>query len=179
MKHYSLLSDEQRTFFDHLTALPRKILQHYEVGELPQIVLHQLCHPQCFSLKKAAFFIDNPDFDRFVGLAGFSHDECQYHQDDVWASPEQFQQDMKSASFNNEVKNLFYGSLSCSGDELAHSKAVKEACSSLDIQNPNVFTWNMKHGNHGILVFETEEEVTEDTQKMLGEAASLLSFCPL
>ena len=48
---------------------------------MSEFVLHDICNPNCFNLQKAAFLVDNPDFDCLKGVAGFSADEAYQKHD--------------------------------------------------------------------------------------------------
>ena len=54
-----------------LSHLPKKIVALEGLEHTPSFVLHELCNESAFNLSKAAFFIDNPDFNHFKGIAGF------------------------------------------------------------------------------------------------------------
>ena len=57
---------------ERLADLPKRMVPLYDleaIGNIPEFVLHDLCHEDCFNLKKAAFLVDNPDFDSLQGVA--------------------------------------------------------------------------------------------------------------
>ena len=64
------LNDKHIDILDKLCHLPRKILSLHGHDNITELILHELCNEQCFNLEKAAYFIDNPDFDCFKGVAG-------------------------------------------------------------------------------------------------------------
>lgn len=170
-------SDDHR-LASHLSGLLGKVLQHYEVDELSQIVLHELGHDDCFGLKKATYLIDNPDFNHLVGIAGYHNGECCYHQKDLWENPFKFKEDMKEANFNNNVKKFLQDSLRRKDIDLNSAKDIKDLGIHLGMEKPEFFSWNMKHGNHGILIFEQgDKQICEWKQGLLANVAALLSFC--
>ena len=63
-RHYTILNT--------LSKLPRKMLSLKGQENVTEFVLHELCHKNCFNLDKAAYFVDNPDFDCLKGMAGFA-----------------------------------------------------------------------------------------------------------
>ena len=73
MKHDG--ANNKNRILIHLSTLPQKILSLHGRADLAEFVLRDLCHERCFNLKKAAFFIDNPDFNHLKGIAGFCHEE--------------------------------------------------------------------------------------------------------
>lgn len=155
---------------DSLSALPHKILQHYHLGYLPQIILHELGHDHCFDLKRAIYLVNNPDFNHLVGIAGFCCKECVLHKKDLWSDPQAFPADMKDATFHNEIKKFV-------GSSLNDPKELMALGLELGLTNPQVFTWHMKHGNHGILIFEQDHDIAPWKQSLLHNAAALLSLC--
>ncbi len=162
----------------YLSGLLHKALQFHDVDGLAQIVLHELGHDHSFALNKATYLIDNPDFNHLLGVAGYSHDECHYHNDDMWKDPYNFLNDMKTAEYHNHVKAFLNDSLRRKDINLNSATEVTELGTHLGIEKPEFFAWNMKHGNHGLLLFERKEEEGNDWRKgLLRNVAALLSFC--
>ncbi len=163
----------------NLSLLPHKILQFYDVDGLSQLVLHELCHESGFNLKRATYLVDNPDFDHLVGAAGFWHEECSLHDDDLWHNPYSFAKDMKKADFHNHVKNFFRNSLRRQDVNLNDAKEVLSLAKFMGMSTPAYFSWQMKHGNHGILIFETgsKEDFPEWKRNLLKNYVALLSLC--
>jgi hypothetical protein len=163
---------------DHLSKLPHKILQYHHLDTLPQILLHELGHETGFGLKKAVYLVDNPDFDHLVGAAGFCCDECKNHDSDLWNNPNSFSDDMKNTCFHVEVRKIVRQSLKLHNQSFdAAIKDVKDLSCGVGMENPQVFSWDMKHGNHGILIFEEEEDLSEAKRNLLNNSVALLSLC--
>jgi hypothetical protein len=160
-----------------ITHLPHKILNHHFLSELPQLVLHELGHDNCFGLKRAVYLIDNPDFDHLLGVAGYCCDECKHHSEDMWAKPEGFGEDMGEASFHNDMKKFLRTSFKRRDVDLHKSGDIKELGSLMGIEVPKFFLWNMKHGNHGLLIFDEGKEICPWRKQMLQNASALLSLC--
>lgn len=82
-----------------LSLLPKRILTLYGVDipyNLAEFVLHELCEGDCFNIKRAAFLVDNPDFDIFKGVAGFEKEESfKKSKASHWDEPEEFSNHMK------------------------------------------------------------------------------------
>ena len=67
--------DRRHNVLHHLTHLPRKIVSLNGAENLTEFVLHDLCQSRCFNLPKAAYFVNNPDFNCIKGVAGVHADE--------------------------------------------------------------------------------------------------------
>jgi len=173
------LQEEYKRLVDHLSQLPHKILQHHSLETLSQMILHELGHDAGFGLNRAIYLVDNPDFDRLIGAAGFSRDECRHHGEDIWQSPDAFASDMEQANFHDEVKKIFHTSFSRQNINLADSNDVRKLGHQVGMSSPQTFAWNMKHGNHGILVFEHDQALTPQSQELLANSAAYLSLCSI
>jgi hypothetical protein len=161
-----------------LMGLPHKILQNHEVEDLAPIVLHELGHDCYFDLDKAIYLVDNPDFDCVKGIAGFSRDECKFHNSDLWQNPNSFSIDMKNAIFHTNLKKFLARSIQKKepGDVL-NSDEICDIGLRFGIKNPSFLNWRMKHGNNGILIFEARIPQMARKKELLMHAGSLLSFC--
>jgi hypothetical protein len=160
-----------------IMGLPHKILCHHDIEQLHGIVLHELGHDSCFGLKKAVYLVDNPDFDHLVGRAGFCKNECKYHKSDLWEDPALFHQDMKEAEFYNAVRLLSKYSLKKKGIDLDDSEDVLLLGREMGMQSPHFYSWRMKHGNHGLLLFEKEKDFTSWRQGVFNNIIALLGLC--
>lgn len=168
--------DERLQLIEHLSHLPHKILQNHDLHGLSQLVLHELGHHYCFGLTRAVYLIDNPDFDHLVGAAGFCHKECQLHKPDLWTEPNCFAKDMKLATFHNDMKKLILPSFRRKDIDLHDANEVRELGCWAGMENPQSVCWHMKHGNHGILIFEAGENFSSWKRELLRNAVALLSF---
>lgn len=162
---------------ENLSRLPHKILQHHHIDALSQMILHELGHDDCFSLKKAVYLVDNPDFDHLIGAAGFCKNECKHHKTDLWKAPTSFVKDMQDASFHNDVKNFMQKSLKRKEVNIKDENDVKHLGEFVGIEDPQAISWGMKHGNHGILIFEGDKNLPEWSKDMLRNSVALLSLC--
>ncbi len=177
MKNNSFSTDDHR-LANHLSSLVGKVLKYHDVDELPRMVLHELGHDHCFGLKKAVYLVDNPDFNHLAGVGGFCSKECCHHKKDMWQNPHMFKEDMKNAQFYNDVKSFLHDSLKRKDIDLNSAKDLKELGKKLGLQDPHFFSWNMKHGNHGILLFEqSDKNICEWRKGLLQNTAAILSFC--
>ncbi len=176
MEHDKLLN-RQNSIFNHLSQLPQKILSLHGRDDLTEFVLRDLCHERCFNLKKAAFFVDNPDFDCLKGVAGFSHAENPTVCDMLWDHPEKFMARIKESPFNHKVRELWIPSLRKVND--THDEFVESVGRTLEMQQPSSCSLEIKYGNHGMLVFEKEDMGDTFTDEHVCHGISLLGFCPI
>lgn len=158
-----------------LSSLPAHLLRLHGNENISEFVLHELCDANCFNITKAAYVVDNPDFDCIKGVAGFSINEA-YNVKCIWDDPESFSEHMKKSSFNNKVRDFIKPSMrrAAQSDENT-SKLVADF---VGINKPAYCSWNMKHDNHGILVYETQISSPQDDE-MLKNGACFLGFCPI
>lgn len=169
------MSPRDQMLLTCLSCLPQKIVAMHDAENITEFVLHELCGKQCFNLTKAAYFIDNPDFDCFKGITGFSQRDCSIGDKEKWESPEQFSDYMKNCSFNNKVRSINRPSTKKTG--LKPQKMVSELASQLDFANPIMHTWPLKHDNSGVLLFERGDN--DPIDEHLGNGLCLLAFCPV
>lgn len=160
---------------NNLAHLPKKIVSLEGIANTPEFVLHELCNEQCFNLKKAAFFVDNPDFNFLKGIAGFSAEEA-YGHDSIWQDPQSFTDHMSKAFFNQKVKGFSHHSISRAG---AADEAISRIAQDLGIAHPVSRSWTMKHDNHGFLIYEYQPQSVEGIEEHLDNSLYLLNFCPL
>ena len=165
------------TILEKLTKIPAKILLHHEVHDLPQLILHDLSHDDAFGFDKAVYLVDNPDFNCLKGVAGYSRDECKFHKHDIWQDPHCFHDDMQTADFNSRLKQFLRHGLKRNDIDTHIDNDLTELGESLGLKNPGFLIWQMRHGNHGILIFETNERFLEKKQNLLKHAGPLLSLC--
>jgi hypothetical protein len=167
--------NKNNMILNRLIELPQKIVALHETQNVPEFLLHELCKAECFDLKKAAYLVDNPDFNCLKGVAGFCADQM-YNDTIVWETPELFSAHMQKAPFNQQVRSILHPSKRKSGtSDLETTKILGDY---LGMDHPAFCTWPMKHDNHGILIYQANPHVTVCKQ-MLVNGACLLSFCPI
>jgi hypothetical protein len=173
---------DMSTRYEHLlkclTHLPQKILSMHGMENLTEFVLHDLCNKECFNLSKAAYFVDNPDFDFIKGVAGFDHHEDFVPCQDLWAQPEKFSKHMKECTFNQEVRRIDMKSIKLSDRD--EEELIYELASSLGFKEPVYYKWDIKNNNYGLFIFECDQEPDDDAIKdELLQGLCLLGFCPV
>ena len=167
---------KQHQMLEHLCNLPRKILELHEVSNTTEFVLHDLCQEQCLNLEKAAYFVDNPDFNCTQGVTGFSREEA-FQDPHIWQNPKGFSDHMRNASFNKKVRSLSRCSLKKSDD--VQKELAETIAHDLGFKDYAFCSWGMRHDNHGFVVYERTKDCDVATQEYIANGLALLSFCPL
>lgn len=158
-----------------LHTLPRKMLTMQESRNLAEFVLHELCNQQCFDIPRAAYLVDNPDYDCMKGIAGYCQKE-QFDKDDIWSCPLDFSEYMCKSSFNNAVRN--FQRHSCHRHDESLEETALHIAEQLGLQHVGCCIVPMPHDNHGVLLYEKVIDDEAD-KECLHNGASLLSFCPI
>jgi len=163
---------------DRLRRLPRKMLLLHGLDNVTEFVLHELASKHCFDLKKAAYFIDNPDFNCFKGVVGVSNAEL-HGIEDIWTNPDIFTQQMIQSPFNQHVRSFTYKSHKKHNEP--YEKVADAIAHELGIEQYDFYLWNMKHDNHGFLVCEKNDMTSQEKLQddIVVDGLSLLSFCPV
>ena len=141
-----------------------------------EFVLHELCHEQCFNLEKAAYVVDNPDFNCLKGVAGFARSEAYEKEADVWKNPDAFSAHMQSSPFNQKVRSFEKESLCKKG--ASDDAIVSEVAQNLGLDHPSYYAWDMKHDNRGVLVYQKCDQEECDCNYLL-DGLCMLGFCPV
>lgn len=177
---YKSQLDQHKQLFSCFADLPGKMLSMHYQENLAEFVLYTLCRPDCFNISKAAYFVDNPDFDTLIGIAGF--DKCLNTEEfkernSHWDMPDQFSQYMCSCDFNKEVRQIKKSSNKKPGpNQIPEKEMVADLSKTLSFNSPGSYSWQTKHDNHGLLVFEMQgNSLSEDLLK----AVCILSFSPI
>lgn len=175
MKHLNV--HEQNKILEYLNHLPRKIISLHEVENVPEFVLHDFCHDSCFDLSKVAYFVESPDFHHFKGVAGICKRENGFCTiADIWKEPEQFTSYMKNSSFNQKVRTISETDVK---NMTSEKDMILDLAHTLGFEHPEYYTWNMKHDNNGLLIFERANKDRCWREEYLHNGAYLLSFCPI
>ena len=173
------MSSNSEVLMDRLMNLPSRIIRHHDLHILPQLVLHYLSHKDCFELEKAAYFADNPDFDHLLGAAGYCKHECNYKcAEDLWEDPSSYD-DSGSAKFYKKIKKILQRSMKKHDVDLSSHEGIQKIALDLDIKNPQVISWDLKHGNHGVIIYENNEKLDKKLTDLFKKAVQFLGFCPI
>jgi len=141
-------------------------------------VLHDLSHENCFNLKKAAYFVNNPDFNHLKGVAGIATKEVpQGLWKDVWDQNEMFSTYMRNSPFNRKVRN--FGQCALEHTPTPNEEIIANVSKKLGMDNPSYYSLDMKHGNHGLFIFEKNNYEDASVDEHISDGVSLLGFCPI
>jgi hypothetical protein len=172
---HSSVGERRLVLLKKLSNIPRNIIQLHDNYNLIEFVLHELCHEDCLNLKKAAYLIDNEDFDCLHGIVGIDKAEPFSHTN-IWQQPNDFSTYMKSLAFNTKVKQLRYKSNKhISKNDSAFFRQLGD---DLGMHQYKQCTLPLKYDNKGILLYETmNPHDIEENDLMSG--LSFLSICPV
>jgi hypothetical protein len=158
-----------------LSNIPLNIIRLRNNHNLIEFVLHELCHEDCLNLKKAAYLVDNEDFDCLHGIVGIDKVEPFAHTN-IWQMPDDFSAYMSSLAFNKKVKELKYQSNKSITEH--ESMFLKQLGDDLGMQHPKQYTVPLKYDNRGILLYEAMDDNDIEESDIIN-GLSFLSLCPL
>lgn len=159
------------------THLPKQILTLHEIDNVSEYVLHSLCQEGCFNFTKAAYFIDNPDFNFLKGIAGFDKTDEIYTCESIIAEDGSILPEGSNCSYNQKVREISTSSPKRNGE--TPEKAIERLVETLEMSNPSCHVWNVKHDNFGLLVYECEESTDPKIHEEFLHGLSILGFCPV
>lgn len=159
-----------------ICAIPRKMTSIHGIENMTEFLLYHLAAPECFNFSKAVYLVDNPDFDQCKGVVGF--DQKHTFKQNHWESPEQFSEHMRQGLFNQKVRSI--GKKSHKRSNNNDKQLINALAQELELDNPGYHSWKMKYDNHGILLFELQEEEDQTIiDQALHESLYLFGFCPI
>lgn len=158
-----------------LSGLPKQMMSVDSLDNITEFVLHGLCNKDCFDLERAAYFVDNPDFDCCKGVAGFVKSEHDCDWDNIWSDPESFALGMQKSGFNQKVRTFLSRSIINSNKKI--DQFVEEIAQELGFSKPASCAWDMKYFNKGLLIYEKTGDANFDEHFL--NSLYLLSFCPI
>lgn len=161
----------------HIITIPQKMLQLHDDDHLAEYILQDLSQKNCLNFQKAAYFVDNPDFDCLKGIAGYSCTEPDFIHEKFWKNPKGGKEALQKSPFNTQVRS--YLRASHKRGALADHHLVQEVADQLGMQHPQYCTWTMKHDNHGILMYQYANEEEAPSAHCVLSGACLLSFCTI
>jgi hypothetical protein len=176
MEHDETLSKHKKVL-GSLSCLPKKVLAVHDLDNATEFVLHGLCNEGCFNLHKAAYFVDNPDFNLFKGVAGFSQAEAYSEWDEMWNHPDAFTTFMQGSDFNQKIRKFCADSIHRNNKSYEH--LIADISEEIGVKDPSFFSWDMKHDNKGLLVYEKNGADAAIFEEHFLNSLYLLSFCPV
>lgn len=168
--------DRYHSLLSCLHHLPRKVATNQHVDSLTALVLLDLCHHSKFNLQKAAYFIDNPDFNILRGVAGFDHEHHHQEPDAQWSCPDDFHSHLCSSQFHNQIRAIERESIK--RQQANEAEFLARLGQSVGIQNPHHIALNLKHDNYGYLLYQAPQDHDAELQEFLTNSAYILAFCP-
>lgn len=162
---------------DQIMELPKSILLNHHKQGLADLILNKISSEKCFSFSKAAYLVDNPDFNYLKGICGF----CKTSSPSGDCSdPDGLITQISSCKYNERVKALQQHSFKANNLDLNSPENLAEISKALEMQNPEVFCWDLKHNNYGVLIFESNSGHCCDWKKnLLEKVTSILGMCGL
>lgn len=162
---------------DHIMELPKNILQNHHKDGLADFILHSISGDKGFAFSKAAYLVDNPDFNCLKGISGYcktsNPKDCSGDLDGLISN-------IGSSDYNSKVKTLQHPSLRAKNIDLSSPENLKDLSETLGMKNPEIFSWDLKHDNYGLLVFESEAPHCCDWKKsLLEKVSSMFGMCSL
>jgi len=160
-----------------ICSLPNKMTKIHGTENMTEFLLQHLARPHCFNLSKAAYFVDNPDFDLLKGLAGFHHKET-FHHPEHWNTQDEFTLHMKNSSFNRKVRSI--GKRSHKKLGASEHTLISHLADELEFERPLHKILTIKHDNHSLFLFElADQEEREIVEEVLEDTLYLFGFCPI
>ena len=162
-----------------LNKLPQRILQLHGHDNVMEFVLHALSDTDGLSFNRAAYIVDNPDFDCIKGVAGFCRSEAYHPSKDIWHEVDNFSEHMRKAAFNNRVRLLSRSSFKRAG--MPDTDMARELAHDLGMEHYDYCVCNAKHDNRGVLLFEPTDDASckAHDHDTIENAAHLLGMCPI
>jgi len=162
----------------HLGYLRRMMVHNHELENLSEFVLHDICTGPCFHVKKAAYFVNNPDFHCLKGITGYSSEESALQNMNHWNHQKQFSAYKKSSQFNQQVRSHNHAHFDKGSSSEKYT--VAKIADSLEIASPSYLVWDLKHANHGLLIYEALPVANElIMHDHIFDSLHHLSFCPI
>lgn len=161
-----------------LSNLPKKMMSVNDISDnLAELVICDLCNEECFDIKRAAFFVDNPDFDMLKGVTGFHKTEGHTQWRPEWDNYEEITVIMKRSPFNQKVRHFV--STSPKRNDHSLDNIVAQIAKEFEIPGHSYISLGLKHGNHGLFVYENNRPEADLINKHLADILHVLGFCPL
>lgn len=160
---------------DDLIEIPQNILRFNHRPELIDFVLQKISNEKCFSFHRAAYLVDNPDFNFLKGICGFCKNS---NPANVSTINDELLEQISRSEYNNKVKNFQNISLKANNRDIRNPETLAELSNALNIPEPQVYSWDLKNNNFGILIFKSELDHCCNWRKNLFEkVACLLGLC--
>lgn len=173
---HSPVPEQYHRLMSRLSSLPKKILSLHGQDGVTHFVMHELCHEPLLNLERAAYLVDNQDFNCLQGVSGFCKQEAYNGSCDIWDNQQEFLDKVHQSTFNDEVRK--FNQVSLKKRSTPDEGLIQEVARTLNINNPGYYSWDMKHDNHGIFIFQ-KNDVPSTMLEYLSDSVCLLGFCPI
>ena len=177
LKGVSMKHTNHEAILRFFTHLPKQILKLHEIENVTEYVLHSLCEEGCLNFTKAAYFIDNPDFNFMKGIAGFDKADEIYTCESAIAEDGSIITERSNCDYSQKVREITISSPKRNGE--SPEKAIERLVETLEMSNPLCHSWNIKHDNYGILIYECADETEKKFHEEFLHGLSILGFCPV
>jgi len=158
-----------------LLSIPHKILSFNEIDNIAEFILHEICHDECLDIERAAYFVDNPDFNCFKGISGIDRMQEKFSKRPVWNYADDFSKHMCHSQFNKKVREVNTESTKKQDEK----DFMKEVAKNLCLNNHNYHCFSLRHGNRGFFLYEPAHPHAEEFDEIMDYATALLALCPL
>ena len=176
MQSHSLETKESQ-LLKHFGNLRKMMVNNHDLDNLSEFVLHDLCTQPCFNLNKAAYFVNNPDFRCLQGISGYHDKDLQGLSGSAWNNQKQFISSMQNSPFNQKVRS------NCTTNfekgKASEKYMAEKLADELEINNPSYLTWDLKHANNGLFIYEAPQLELSYMKDHHFDSLQHLSFCPI
>lgn len=169
----SRMTTRRYELVSRLSSLPKRIVSIHDADHLADLVFCELCGKNCFDLRRAAYFLDNPDFDCCRGIIGFNASEVALSAAEIWENPMPVSNQVRRSPFYQKVRTMQHASVTKNNSDYLLAEIAKE----LDIEKPQICICKARNDNHGVLIMD--QPVDTEVYEFLEHGISLLSLCPL
>lgn len=171
MEGLSQLSQKQ-LMLNVAATIPYKILSWYQqecIDNMTKFVVYEICSKNCFGLKKAAFFVNNPDFKWFRGIVGY-----QAREDSLALTTE--------ADIINFFDHSLFHATTCAIEDSVCEKnntvMIQKIADRLHMTSHHFCTLPLKHGNDGLFMYEFFNASDKINIDIIQNIIALIGFCP-
>lgn len=168
------VQSKEKNLLHHLGNMSKMVVYNHGKHNLTEFVLHDLCSEKGFNINKAAYLVNNPDFYVLQGVAGYHRPDAYLKEH--WGATEHFTEHMKQSLFNKLVRDHAFKHFD--KDSSAERDKIQEVAEVLKFEKPQYHTWNLKYDNHGLFIYETDEQ-NDLLDDHLLDYLHVLGHCPV
>ena len=154
----------------HVGSISRLMINNHMRDDLSAFVLHELCSKNGFGLQKAAYFVNNPDFQCLKGVGGYYIAEA--FNGTSWEHDQDFMKHMEKALFHNKIRQYQTKHIK----NLTSKSSLDQLQDQFEFEHPEAQVWNLKHDNQGIFLFDKKDNATLVDDHLV-DFVNYLGFC--